>query len=240
MTGYAVKTYRLADDDVSVWMPRTPRSGYGVVLAHGAGAPTQFMNLAAQAASVRLAAAIASAGIACIAGPFGGDAWGNDTALTAMDAARIDLVNHVPGLDTTKVLLLGVSMGGGAVARYSIENPALVAGVIGVIPAFNYAYEWANVPAVRASLGAAWGVTYPAALPADADNLANAAAAAGIPLLAAYSTADTTVPAAGVEAYTAAVGGTNLVISTTLNHSDALVGLFDAGEAIRFLVANGA
>lgn len=240
MTGYAVTTINLAGDAVSVFKPRTYRGGYGVILAHGAGAPFEFTDLAAQPASVKLAAAIASAGIPCIAGPFGSDAWGNDTAQAKMEAARLELPNHVPGLVTSKILLLGVSMGAGAVARYSINNPSLVAGVVGIIPAFDYAYEWANVPAVRASMGAAWGVTYPTPLPVGADNLTNCAAAVGIPLLAGYSTADTTVPAAGVIAYTDAVGGTKLVISTTLDHSDALVALMPAATVIQFLSTNGA
>lgn len=240
MSGYAVKTIDLNGHAVSFWSPRTYRGGYGVMLCHGAGAPFEFMGLANQPASVKIAAAVASAGIPCMAGPFGNDAWGNDTAMGEMDEAVAEFPNHIPGLNTSRILVLGVSMGAGGAARYSILNPTIVAGVIGIIPAFNFVYEWDNVPAVRASLGAAWGVTYPTPLPADADNLANAAAAVDIPLLAAYSTADTTVPAAGVEAYADAVGGTKQIISTTLNHSDAAVAAMPINEIIQFLVANGA
>lgn len=237
MTGYAVKTIVLSGQAFSVWIPRTYRGGYGVMLCHGAGAPFEFTTLNGQSASVRLAAAIASAGIPCFAGPFASDAWGNDTAIGLMDDALAEFPNHIPGLDTAKILLLGVSMGAGGAARYSILNPTTVAGVVGIIPAFNYAYEWDNVPAIRASLGAAWGVTYPTPLPSDADNLANSAAAVGIPLLAGYSTADTTVPPTGVEEYVDAVDGTKLVLSTTVNHSDAAVALMPHDVVIQFLVA---
>lgn len=238
--GYTVTTYNLGGNAVSVWRPRTYRKGYGVLLAHGAGAPFEFTNLSAQSASVKLAAAIASAGIPCIAGPFASDAWGNDAAQTLMQAAIDDFPNRIPDLNTDKILLLGASMGGGAVARYSINNPSIVAGVVGIIPAFDLAYEWANVPAVQASMGTAWGVTYPTALSSDADNVANAAAAVGIPLLAGYSTADTTVLATGVENYVNAVGGTGLVISTTLNHSNALIAQMPINTVIGFLAENGA
>lgn len=240
MSGYSVTTFNLSGDAVSVWNPRTLRGGYGVILTHGAGAPFEFTDLTQQQSSVILAAAIARSGIPCVAGPFGSDAWGNDTAMSKMTAARTELNNRVPGMDATKILVLGVSMGAGAAARYSILNPVQVAGVVGIIPAFNYAYEWANVSAIRASLGAAWGVTYPTSLPSGADNLANASAAAGIPLLAAYSTADTTVPPAGVEQYVDAVGGVKRVISTSVNHSDAAVGLMPPAEVVQFLMTNGA
>lgn len=242
MTGYAVKTINLSGHAVSVWIPRTYRGGYGVILTHGAGAPFEFTDLTAQAASVRLAAAIASAGIPCIAGPFqvaGVNSWGNDVAMAQMTDSRNELPNHVPGLNTDKILLLGVSMGGGAVARYSILNPTEVAGVVGIIPAFDYVYEWENIASIRASMGAAWGVTYPTPLPVGADNVSNAAAAAGIPLLAGYGTADTTVPPTGVLNYVDAVGGDAQIISTTLNHSDALVAAMPISDVIKFLVLNG-
>lgn len=238
MTGYNAGTAkgRVAANEVdTIFRPRTPLPVRGVVLCHGAGAPTEYTDLATQAASVRLAAAIASAGFPCVAGEFAGDSWGNATAMARIDSARALLASTFPNMLTDKVLLLGVSMGGAVSVRYSQTKPAEVAGVVGIIPAFNIRHLWENVAAVRASIGAAWGVAYPAALPAAADTLANAGLAADVPLLAGYSSVDTTVPPAATTSYADAVGGTASIIDTASGHSDATVGKMPVEDVLNFL-----
>lgn len=243
--GYAVdlayQRVAAAETD-SVFAPRTPRVGtVGVVLVHGSGNPHEFIDDLAQPSSVKLAAALAAAGIPCIAGDFGFQAWGNDTVLARIDAAWTVLKGLYPAMRTDKLALLGVSMGGAAVARYSQMHPERVACVVGLIPLFDLlAFYAANPGAVATEVGTAWGVTAPAALPAGASIAAGAHLAARVPLLAGYSTADVTVLPAWVTAYVAAVGGTAIVTDTTFGHSDQAVGGMPIATVGQFLAANGA
>lgn len=225
-----------------VWAPRTPRTGTcGLILCHGATAPNEFIDLISQAASVRLAAALASAGIPCLSGTFGGDTFANDTAMTRIESAWTVLKGLYPAMRTDKVALLGVSMGGAVAARYSQLNPTKVAALVGIIPLWDIVALYAgNVGGLATSVATAWGVTAPAALPPEADIAANAAAAAGIPTLAGYSTADAFIDPAWVTTYATTVGATTTIIDTTSGHTDTTVGKMPIATVGEFLAAHGA
>lgn len=243
MTGYSMvhSVSRVVTGETDqIWSPRSPRAGTcGVILPHGSGAPQEFIDLNTQPSSVKLAAGLASAGMPCISGEFGGQKWGN--ILTEIDAAWTALKSAYPLMRTDKVCIVGVSMGAAGAAYYSQTFPDKVAAVVGLIPLWDLvAFYQADVGGSAAQVGTAWGVTSPAPLPAGADIAANASLAAGIPTLAGYSTVDTTVLPAWVTAYTAAVGGTATVTDTTAGHSDAAVGGMPISTIAQFLVANGA
>jgi pimeloyl-ACP methyl ester carboxylesterase len=244
MLGYSASTGSgrvAAGEWDTIWTPRTPRRGTcGVVLVHGSGAPRAFIDPTAQPSSVKMAAALATVGIPCVAGDFGGQAWGNDTVVSRIDAAWAVLKAQFPSMRTDKVCLLGGSMGGAAVAHYSQMHPTKVAAVVGLIPLWNLtAFYAANPGSVATEVGAAWGVTAPAALPAAADIAGRASLAAGIPTLAGYSSSDTTVLPTWVTAYAAAVGGTAINLGTN-GHSDATIGQMSLSTLTQFLTAHGA
>lgn len=244
LLGYSVSTAvgRVAPGEQdSVWAPRSPRRGRcGLILCHGSGSPAGFIDVVAQQASVRLAAALATAGIPCVAGDFAGQSWANDTAMTRIDQATA-LLRSSFNVDPGKVCLLGASMGGALVARYSQLHPDRVAAVVGLIPLWDLTafYAAASGP-VQAEIATAWGVTAPAALPVGANIAAGAPAAKGIPTLAGYSTADTTVLPAWVTSYSATVGAAARVIDTTAGHSDAAIAGMPAATVGAFLAAAGA
>lgn len=242
--GYSVtaETGRVRAGEVDyLWAPRTPRTGTcGVVLCHGATSPAQYMNLLTQSNSVKLAAALASAGIPCIAGEFSGDSWGNDAAMTDVTNAWGVLQAAYPDMRTDKVALLGASMGAAVIARWSQLNPTQTAAVVGIIPLWDLvAFYQGDVGGLQSSVAAAWGVTAPAALPAGADIAANASLAAGIPHLAGYSTTDALIDPDWVTAYTAAVGGTAQVTNPNSGHTNASIGGLPIATIGRFLAANG-
>lgn len=245
MFGYSVVTAmnRIATGESDeVWRPRKVRDGRcGLILCHGAGTNGEYIDTVAQPSAVKLAATLASIGIPCVSGDLGGSlTFANDTSMTRIGQARTLLASQFPTIRTDKVCLLGISMGGALVARYSQLHPTEVAAVVGIIPAFDLRYEYENVSAVAAEIGGAWGVTPPTPLPSAADLKATASLAAGIPLLAGYSTVDTTVIAQPVLDYVAAVGGTAIVTDSTFGHSDAAVGGMPIPTVAKFLVANGA
>lgn len=225
-----------------VFIPDSPhRGGFGVVLCHGSGNPRAWVDPVAQPASVRLAGELARAGIACIAGDFGGQTWGNDTILSRIDAAWAVLKTRVTSIRSDKLGLVGGSMGAAGAARYCQLHPERVAAMIGLIPLLDLtAFYAANPGAVANEVAGAWGVVAPAALPAGANIAANAALAKSVPLLAGYSTVDTTVLPAWVLAYVAAVGGTAMITDTTVGHSDQAIAGMPIPTAGQFLVRYGA
>lgn len=242
MSGYSVTRSIgrvTAGEQDSIWAPRTVHGNVcGTILVHGSDAPDEFMDNVAQPASVRLAAGLATAGIPCIAGVFGGNMWGNDTVMTAITDAWTVLKATFPTIRTDKLCLVGVSMGGAAVARYTQLHPTQVAAAVGIIPAYDVRYEYEQVAGTSAAIAAAWGFPNGNPLPAEADIAAGAAAAVGVPLLTGYSTVDAIVPPAPVLAYTAAVGGAAIITDTTAGHSDAAVAGMPLTTLARFLISH--
>lgn len=244
--GYSVSTAvgRVAAGEIDeIWTPTSPRRGRcGVVLCHGSGAWEEFIDLGAQPHSVVLAAAIATAGIPCVAGDFGGQAWGNDTAMSRITSAWGILQNQF-GCRNDKVCLLGASMGGATAARYTQLHPTQVACFVGLIPLLDLvAFYNNNVGGSQSEIAAAWGVTAPAALPASANIAANVQMAATVPLLAGYSSVDQTVQPAWVQAYVNALGSdaSMMVTDSTYGHSDQAIGGMPIPTAVQFLIKYGA
>lgn len=224
-----------------IFLPRSPRAGRGVVLCHGSGNPHGFVDGINQPSSVKLAASLASIGIPCISGAFGGQAWGNDTVVSCIDSARTVLSQRVPSMKTDKVLLIGASMGGAAIAHYAQQHPDQVAGVIGLIPLWDLtSFYSANAGAVQAEISGAWGVATGAPLPTRANTLSRASLAVGIPHLCGYSSVDNVVLPPWSTTYSDAVGGTKIITDSTYGHSDAAIGGMPIPTVIKFLFANGA
>ena len=152
MSGYSAHSAigRVVAGEVdTIFAPRTPRPNkYGVVLLHGQSNPRGFIDTAQLSAS-RLAAALASSGIPCIAAEMHGNSWANDQAMTDIDSARAVLQAAYPAMRTDKICLVAASMGGSLGARYSQLYPASVAAFVGIIPAYD-------PKAIRAEFKAGW------------------------------------------------------------------------------------
>lgn len=232
-----------------LWVPGNVRTGrYGVILLHGASTPDQFVGQGWPAAN-KLAAALANAGIPCVSGYLGtnstntADPWSNDTHMARITSALAYLASAT-GASATKAHLFGVSMGGGAAFRYAATNPTKVASVVAVMPQSNISRNYTddNPAGARAGIGTAWGVTYPTALPAGADLVAQAAAisAAHIPVRAYYSTVDTLALPADVRALANAAGGTHEAIDSTAGHANGSLAKFDVSAYLTFLKEHGA
>lgn len=245
MSGYTADTRigRVVAAEVdTIWIPRTPRVGTcGVVLLHGQSNPRAYMD-SAQLASVRLAAALASSGIPCIAAEMHGNAWATDQSMTDIDAARTTLQAAFPAMRTDKVCLVGASMGVALGTRYSQLHPASVAALVGMIPAYDPKAIYIANNVGDAAMEAAWGFSGLGNFPDALDLGPKAAQAATVPLLTGYASNDTVVPAASVTAYHALAGGdpANLINLGALDHTDAAIAAMPVTTIARFLVAHGA
>lgn len=207
---YGISNIQSGESD-SLFLPGgNAHNGYGVVLLHGAGTPTQFQEIA-RWASGQIPARLCEAGFACVSGQMGGDTFANDTAMTRIGQARTYLEANAD-VDPDKVILVGFSMGGSLAWRYAGLNPSEVAAIAGIMPLcdMDEIYQ-GNLGGLRAAIGTAWGVTYPTALPADAHPLTQYAAAitgANIPSRIYYSDADTFISTTSISAMGTALGTT--------------------------------
>lgn len=228
--------------------PQRPAGKYGAVLLHGSSAPIQY-GVVNSWASGALAGLIAKEGIPCIAAEMSGQAFGNAAAMTDITNA-ITYMGAQLGTPTTKAHLIGISMGAYTGLRYAITNPTKVASFTGIIPLCDLDYIYQNnVAGLRAQIGTAWGVTYPAALPAGAIISSTAAALAGnIPSRLYYSTVDALIPTAQVTTMGTTIDAEAVVaVDNTHGHTEGSVqlvvnrgGTGTAQEVIDFLLENGA
>ena len=240
MPGYAVTCAKgrvQSGETDQIFVPRASVNRRGVVLCHAYQSSLEYVDPTVQFNSMILAAAIASAGFACIAGDFGGDTLCNDTVVSRISAAWTALQSAVQGVKSDKVLLVGVSMGGGSAIRWAQANPTLVAALVGIIPLVdpNDVYQ-NNRASLQAPIGTAWGITFPTPLPTRGQLSlpANEALFTG-PQQLWYSTADTTIIPSTVTAYAAATGATATVCDTTNGHGNASVGEVPTASVISFL-----
>lgn len=230
------------EDDV-IYTPRgTPRPR-GIVLGHGSGGLAKDWTSHANPGAFSFAQMLAHAGFVVVAADLGGQAFGNDTHVARIEAARVLLGSYVTS--PAKALLVGFSMGGHGMLNYCRANPTKVAAVAACSPTADIDdVRNRNVFALRGDIDAAWGVAYPAALPARANisSQANATAVAssGAPVRIYYSTADTALPPATMTTLAARIGATcsTYITSSTEDHTDALLGLVPASNLIPFLLAN--
>lgn len=245
MSGYtadnAVGRVVAAEYD-TIWRPRTPRVGTcGLVLLHGQSNPRAYMD-SAQIASVRLAAALASSGIPCIAAEMHGNSWATDQSMTDITTAWGVLKAAYPAMRTDKVCLLGASMGAALGTRYTQLNPSSVAATVGIIPAYDPKAIYINNNVGDAAMEAAWGFSGLGAFPDALDLGPKANLATSVPILTGYASNDSVVPAASVTAYHTAAGGdpANIVNVGALDHTDAAIAAMPIATIARFLVAHGA
>ncbi len=151
-----------------LWTPRpvTPAKKYGIVMWHGAG--TEDMGVASPGWPdlARMASRLANEGWPIISPCQGIDHFANSTAMSRIDSA-ISYLGSNFNVSATKAHLLGVSMGGGTVARYAGLNRNKVQSVNALIPMANiyslFKGELAAGPQsgidLTPGVGAAWGST---------------------------------------------------------------------------------
>lgn len=165
---YGVGRVQAAEGDM-IWLPRYPRGAtkYPVVLCHGASTPQMFAAASWPNLS-KLAASLARAGIPCIAPSDAIDRYANDTEMSRIGACAAAL-NTLLGTygfacSTSKINLVGASMGSGAAARYAALNPTLVSSVNGLLPMINPVRIYRTNPGgvdFRTPMASAFGLNAP-------------------------------------------------------------------------------
>jgi pimeloyl-ACP methyl ester carboxylesterase len=128
--------------------------------------------------------------------------WGNPNAVASVEDARIAL-GTLPNVDSSTIPIIGMSMGASTALQYTAAYRARVRGLVGIIPAtsiLSMYTTWGNGGfVVPFFIPNAWGVTYPAALPAAA-RLDNKTALQGLPARFYYHHDDGVIPTVAADA----------------------------------------
>lgn len=131
--------------------------------------------------------------------------WGNSSYRDRSQAIR-DWLGTEYGA-TGPCVGIGSSMGAYNQLVDAAFNPSEFAGVVGIIPAVDGEnIRTNNTGGFRASIDTAWGVTYPAALPAGANPAGNTGVYTGLPIQLWVASNDTTALTALASTFSTAVG----------------------------------
>lgn len=250
MAGYSVKFRKgvIGTEATTLIVPRKIKPNQrAIIYAHGAnGDAKEILNYTSHSTGlVKFFGQFARAGYVIFASDFGGlQTYGNDTALTAMEAGWTWLQNS--GLCATdKVILTGGSMGSLSCHRFAFAHPTQVAGMNLWIPAIDVEQARQNNPSgLRDLINTAWGLpagSYTAldgtTVPARGNVLTRATEANGIKTHLWYSSGDTVTPGDAVTRYVTARNDPNVtahLVSTVTDHGNPSISLADPDAALNF------
>lgn len=237
MTGYS--TFGISG--VTYFTPNDKEEGkYPVILAHGMGGNARsWLNVGSWHTSV-WTKRMALAGFNMVSASFG-DGYGAPSESADMEVVRGLCATNFPWCDSSKVVVVGMSMGHMNALGYRRDHPTRVAGILGLMGAVSLETARANDnPAgVRAGLDAAWGVTYPAPLPANAQFQNMAGTLKGIPYRMYGSTADTIAVPADAQTFATAMEG-EWIAAGAAAHGDLIMQDVPIQGSIDFLRSCGA
>jgi hypothetical protein len=159
-----------------------------VVYCHGSGETVALTtgsdtDPGQEAATLAFLGMVAAYGCHVLLADWGGaNTWGSTTAATNIAAGVTWAAANLTNVYTTKVGLIGASMGTASILAYKRDNPTKPAALCGFIPVNDLAYIRANrgsstYPAFAVfapTIDTAWSITSGAATPAGADLLTNA------------------------------------------------------------------
>lgn len=211
----------------------------GVVYLHGAtGTCRQMLDGVSQPGLKAICVAVAAAGYPVLAVTTG-DTWGNDTAMTRIDAAKTYLQSTV-GAKAGDIALIGGSMGGCNVLNWCKRNLASVACAVGLVPVSDISdIHTNNRGGLTTNINSAYGTWSEASYGAARNPVTFAAAGdlAGLNYLAFGSSGDAICIASTVQAVCTSIGGTATYTGVTGDHTAAVANISSA-TVISFLDAN--
>lgn len=220
-------------------MPKNYRpdgSSRGVIWCHGATYDEMSIANASFPNSVALFRAIAER-YAILGCTFGGDAWGNDTAIARVSDAKTYLQGTL-GAASGSVIVMGSSMGGATAMAWARANPSLVACLVLFVPVSDLNDIVSNNRGgLAGSVNTAYGGAYNNGTHGPTHNPAVfAASLAGIPTQIWYATDDAVCVSATVSAVGSAIGAE--MHTLTGGHDDAAYAGISSAAVLAFLEAN--
>lgn len=161
--------------------------------------------------------------------------WGNATA-------RSRIANTASWLRTNRgaagpAVLIGSSHGAACALTYAAENPGDVLAVVGLIPVVDLDDVRDNdLAGKRDEIDAAWGVTYPAALPAGANPADRTGDFASLAIQLWVASDDTIARPTPAQTFATATNA-DLQDLGALGHTDEAMAAVDAAAILAFIEA---
>lgn len=215
-------------------------SKMGLVYLHGAtGTSRQMVDGVTYPAFKALLQVIVAAGYPLL-GVTTGDTWGNDTAMTRIDAAKTYLQSTV-GAKAGAIGLIGGSMGGANVLNWCKRNLASTACAVNLVPTSDISDMATNnrgglTTNINAAYSGGWSEgTYGAAR--NPVTFAAAGDLAGLDYLAFGATSDAVCLPATVEAVCTSIGGTATYTEVAGDHNSSMANI-PPQDIVDFLNAN--
>lgn len=212
----------------------------GIVYLHGAtGTSRQMVDGVSQAGLKALLLAVAQAGYPVL-GVSTGDTWGNDTAMTRIDAAKTYLQTTV-GAKAGSIAVMGGSMGGANVLNWCKRNLASVACAVGLVPVSDISdIHTNNRGSLASNINGAYSGGWSEATYGAARNPVTFAAAgdlAGLKYQAWAGASDSICLKATVQSVVTSIGGTAEYNEVAGEHTPAVAAIPPA-SVVAFLDAN--
>lgn len=243
-TSYGVGQYRTSEAHWLIVGRGVLRNGTrrGIVFCHGATGNASSWRAADNADKVR---ALAAAGYLVIsadisAAAYGGANWGNADHIDAIGDA-VTYLRSTFGASASPVGVFGSSMGACGALAYAKANLADVFAVAGQIPVLDVDDIYQNNKGgFRASIGTAYGVTYPTSLGDLSDHEAVSFSApdlAGLPVHLWCASNDSVASTTATATAWDGAGSTKTVTNLGAVGHDA--GTVDAQQVVQFFDDNG-
>lgn len=157
--------------------------------------------------------------------------WGNAEAQARLASVKTWGQANLP-VASGGVHLIGASMGCVAALRYAHLNPASTRSVTAILPAVHMEEIRATNLTLRSAIDTAWGVTYPAPLPAGVDPWSFSGDLTSLPYLSFTSSDDDFTEDA--IAFADAVGGTSYDLGAE-GHDDQAIGVVPVDVVTDFM-----
>lgn len=219
----------------------------GVVFCHsGGGSPYRTVDAAGIAKQVR--ALVDELGCVVAGTILGNQFWGNPASVTSARGVRTAIQTapvtaSVPSADwranAGKVGILATSQGAATALSWAADHLDEVSWVVALSGIFDLDDVRNNDRnSARAQIDAAWSVTYPAALPANANPALRTATLAAFPFLGYIATDDPYDPGGTAMSTFATVIGGEMHTVGALGHTDGAVGAADTNRILAFVQAH--
>jgi len=213
----------------------------GVLVAHGAGGTALECrtNSGSNLNWYKFIDALVESGYAVLSLDFGGNTWGNVTAMSRMDAAFTYLTTTM-GASSAKVGIVGQSMGHLTAMNWAAQNRSKVAYVVSSMGVANLANIYGN-SAYTAQINIAYSGAYSDATYGATYNpyVNTATKFSGLPWLGFAGDSDTTCPPAFTDTLASRIGSTAKVIKATGGaHNWDTTGLWDKDAMLAFVKTN--
>lgn len=235
MGSYSVALARMTSGQPDAWYIPRIRAATRPLVVYMCGAgdtPLSGLNGARP-----LLAEIVKAGY-CVVQPSTSPLFGNAVAMARIADAITWGQANLPCTNGTPAFV-GISNGGICSLQYARQNPAACAVTV-IAPVDIEFIRTGDLLAQRANIDAAWGVTYPAALPTHGDILTDKAAYVGLPIQMWVSSNDgLDNPAVGHTQHEfATFVGADYHSAGAVGHADSSWSGVDVGTVMAFVKAH--